>query len=164
MRVLGQAGRVLVVGVTLGVGVGVLRGFPSIAEAGPEEGFCAPPVAAAPRVLWIGPAAAHALSGRQDVAFVDARPREEFVAGHVSGALSAPMVDGTVPAELVALLRGSRTVIVYDDTVEDCARSTRLAELLAQDGFSDVRVLEGGMPAWLEAGYAAEAGTCRLCP
>lgn len=154
----------LVVGLALGVGVGVLRGFPSVAEAGPEEEVCLPPVAQAPRVAWITPEGAHELHGGPDVAFVDARMRDEFHAGHVSGALSAPMDAGTVPPELLAVLRGSRTVVVYDDTHSDCAQSSRLAELLALDGFTDVRVLEGGMPAWLEAGYPAEAGTCRLCP
>jgi len=164
MRVLAQAGRVLLVGLCLGVAAGVVRGFPEIAAAEETEGFCLPPVADEPSTHWVDVGQAAELHGSPGVAFVDARERDEFVAGHVSGALSAPMGTGVVDEELVQMLRGSSTVVVYDDTHEECAHSTRLAALLASSGISDVRVMQGGMPSWLEAGHAAEAGTCRLCP
>ena len=155
----------LLVGLALGVGAGVLRGFPSVAEAGGEiEGACLPPLADAPVVSWIAPADAMELVGQPDAVFVDARPEEVFIRGHVAGALHVPMEHGTVADDVVGLLRSARTIVAYDDTAEECARSTRLAGVLVAAGLSGVRVLEGGMPAWLEAGYPAEAGTCRLCP
>lgn len=164
MRVLAQAGRVLAVGLCLGAAAGLIRGFPAVAEAPGPEGACMPPVTDEPTVRWIGVEEAAALQGSPDVAFVDARDRERFLEGHVSGALSAPMGLGVVDEELVDALRGSRTVVTYDDTSEECARSTRLASLLVSEGIRDVRVMEGGMPEWLAGGYPAEAGTCRLCP
>ena len=44
MRVLTQAGRVLVVGLSLGVALGVFRGFPETSVAQEVEGACLPPV------------------------------------------------------------------------------------------------------------------------
>lgn len=164
MRVLAQAGRILLVGLCLGVAAGVVRGFPEIAEAAGAEGACLPPVTDEPAARWVDLEEAAELHDSPSVAFVDAREHDEFVAGHVSGALSAPMATGVIDEELVEVLRGSTTVVVYDDTHEECAHSTRLAALLASSGISDVRVMQGGMPSWLEAGYPAEAGTCRLCP
>lgn len=164
MGVLAQCGRVLAVGLCLGLAVGLIRGFPAIAEAPADEGACLPPVDDEPTVRWIDVDEAVVLHRSPSVAFVDARARDEFVAGHVSGALSAPMDRGVIDEELVQMLRGSETVVTYDDTRDGCADSARLASLLASDGISDVRVMEGGMPEWLQAGHAAEAGTCRLCP
>lgn len=164
MRTVAQAGRVLLVGVALAASVGVFRGVPSVAEAGADEGACLPPVAEAPVVSWIGPEAAEELHGQPGVVFIDARSEDDFLRGHVAGALHVPMETGVIDDAVVALLRSYPTIIAYDDTVQDCARSTRLAAVLVQSGLSGVRVLEGGMPAWLDAGHAAEAGTCRLCP
>lgn len=77
----------------------------------------------------------------------------------MTDALSAPIEEtGVVGPGVVSALRGSRIVIAYCDTTSGCARSTRLAGLLASAGLRDVRVLEGGMPAWIESGYPAEAG------
>lgn len=163
MQLLAQAGRVLLVGIVLGVGVGVLRGFPELPARADEE-VCLPPDATEPAITWVGAEPAADLHGQPGVVFVDARSRDEFVTGHVSGALSVPMEHGTVPDAIVEMLAGSRTVIAYDDTEGECARSTRLASLLVAAGIGDVRVLEGGMPGWLAAGHAAEAGTCQLCP
>jgi rhodanese-related sulfurtransferase len=163
-RVLVSAGRVLLVGVTLGVGVGVVRGVPSAEDPTAEEGACLPPVADEPVVSWIDADRASELHGGPGVVFVDARSEDAFLTGHVAGALHVPMDAGVVADDVVALLRGYGTLVAYDDTSDECARSTRLASVLVQSGLSGVRVLEGGFPAWLEAGHPAEAGTCRLCP
>ena len=96
--------------------------------------------------------------------FVDARPRDIFQTGHITGSLNVPIDRGTISNAVLDMLRPIRTVVAYCDTSGGCASSTRLAGLLAAAGLPDVRVLEGGMPAWLANGYPAEAGTCRLCP
>ena len=163
-RVLASAGRVLLVGVTLGVGVGVVRGVPAVEDPAADEGACLPPVADEPVVSWIRTDEASELHGQPGVVFVDARSEEAFLTGHVAGALHVPMDAGVVADDVVTLLRGYQTLVAYDDTSEECARSTRLASVLVASGLSGVRVLEGGFPGWLDAGHAAEAGTCRLCP
>ena len=151
--------RVLAIGAALGLGHGLVRGWPELPPPRAEATSCGGPVAAEPSVAWIRCDEARALADDAAVAFVDARSAEEFLAGHVTRAVSAPIEDtGVVGDSVVASLRGARLVIAYCDTTGSCARSTRLAGLLARAGLPDVRVLEGGMPAWLDSGYPAEAG------
>jgi len=167
VKVLVQALKICAVGTTLGLILGFLRGFPDPPPRPEPEGAsatCGAPVPSRPAIRWISQGDARALLDRNDVAFVDARPRDVFQAGHISGSLSVPLDTGTISNAVLVMLRPSRIVVAYDDTSGGCAQSTRLAGLLSAAGLSDVRVLEGGMPAWLSNGSPAEAGTCRLCP
>ncbi len=158
-----EALRIAVVTVCLAVAIGVLRGVPDIEVLrGPVA--CAPPDAARPSVRWIDPGDAAALIGDVTVAFVDARAREAFEAGHVSGAINLPMDSGALAPGAMRLVDGAGTVVAYCDASGDCASSKRLAALLSDAGLRDVRVLRGGIPQWLEGGYPAEAGPCRVCP
>jgi 3-mercaptopyruvate sulfurtransferase SseA len=159
-----ETGAVLLVGLLLGAAVGLIRGFPAPPPPAPDATVCVSPVPDTPAIQWVSQADARPMAERTTVAFVDARPEETFVTGHVTGAVSVPLDTGTVEPGMVEFLRGFETVIAYDDTTNGCANSTRLAGLLAAEGIHDVRVLQGGMPEWMENGYPAEAGTCRHCP
>jgi len=148
---------VLLVGFGAGGVLLLVTGAPELA---PEATSCAAPdtIVITP---WVTVEAAHELD---DALFVDARARDEYEAGHVTGALSVPMETGSLPGGVVPLLASARTVVTYCDTQNACAASTQLAGLLASEGLGDVRVLEGGFDAWLERGYPAEAGPCLECP
>jgi len=117
----------------------------------------------AEEVRWITQAEARGLVGATGVTFIDCRPLDLFVEGHVSGSLHVPAESGTLAAEVLDNLRGAATVITYCDADTGCERSLRMASLLTAAGLPDVRVLEGGMPEWMRNGYPAESGTCRLC-
>lgn len=133
-----------------------------LAPARATEGECAPP---AEQTQWISLAEATELAGQPDVLFIDARPTEQFVRAHVAGAYSVPFHGaGTVPRDALDIVAGARIVVTYCDTHGGCSASVDLARALAAAGALDVRVLEGGFPAWEQAGAPAEAGTCRLCP
>lgn len=101
----------------------------------------------------------------------------EFAAGHVPGAayvdldtaLAAPPGDPVDdrgrhplpgPDEFSAAMRaagvGDRPVVVYDDWAGRGA--ARAWWLLTDAGHGDVRVLDGGWPAWLASGGATETG------
>lgn len=164
MRVAREAVVVLLVGILLGVAHGIVRGFPEPAAASDETGACLPPDADQPTIRWVSQEEARRLFEDPGLSFVDARPRDSFQSGHVSGALHVQLEGDSVPENVIALLRSARIVIAYDDTNGNCASATRLASVLARSGLADVRVLEGGMPDWLANEYPAEAGTCRLCP
>lgn len=159
-----QAVRVLLVGLALGVVHGIVRGWPTLPPAITAT-TCSGPVAERPGVRWVTVADARHLWDDPTVTFVDARTTAEYEGGHVTNALAAPLDDaGMVAPAIVTMLRSSRVVVAYCDTTSSCARSSRLASLLAGAGLRDVRVLQGGFHAWEEQSYPAEAGTCRLCP
>ena len=80
------------------------------------------------------------------VTVIDARPREEYAAGHIRGAISVPVQDlksrlGEIPdgAEVVAYCRGPYCVYA-DDAVR----------LLNRRGVKAAR-LEEGFPEWAAA-------------
>ncbi len=164
-RVLTEAARLVVVGALLAAASGILRGVPTTtAILGETPTTCGAPLQARPEVAWIEQGEARPLLDDAQVTFVDARPRDVFEAGHVTGAVNVPMDTGAIDAAATQWMQGTRTIITYCDTNGDCASSKRLAGLLAEAGLPDVRVLRGGMPAWLENQYPAEAGPCRACP
>lgn len=147
-------------GVALGLVASAVFGWP---EVPPPATTCAAPETAGIVTPWVSIVEAERLR-QQGAVFADARELGAFEAGHVAGALPVPMDAGAYPHEMLPLLQGAATLIVYCDTSASCAASTQLAGLLAAEGFGDVRVLEGGFPAWMDAELPAEAGPCEGCP
>ncbi len=144
------------VGCALGLVLGAARGFPG----GPtEEGVvCEGPTSAQPTVTWIPIAQAERLHRESSALFLDARDATIFQRGHITGALNAPVATQTPsPGQLAQWLQAP-TIVAYCDTQGECAHSTQLAELMAEAGHPDVRVLEGGYPKWLAKSLPAEAG------
>lgn len=150
-----------------GLGVGALRGMPQLPAPAAAEGATACQAPAGPETgqspLWVSQDRAQAMASDPSVRFVDCRSLPEFEAGHVSGSTHVGPAETAISSTARAGLSGASTVVTYCDAAQQCERSQRVAELLRQAGFPDVRVLEGGMPAWLDHGYPAESGTCRDC-
>ncbi len=88
--------------------------------------------------------------------YVDARDEDAFAAGSARGAVNLPF-DTTLPPEkkVLARLRSmKRPLFVYDDGTKKDADSPALgvaADLMAR-GFTQVTVIEGGLPALKAAG------------
>ena len=88
-----------------------------------------------------------------DVIVLDVRPREEYEAGHIPGAVSVPLedlkrwvVDVSHGVEIVAYCRGPY-----------CVLAPQALELLHRHGFA-ARRLEEGFPEWQRAGLPVESG------
>jgi len=123
------------------------------------------------------------LSGRDDVVILDARfllddeewGRREYAAGHIPGAvyancatdLSGPVVDGvtgrrpfpdpeTFRATLGTWGIGPGTQVIAYDADRGLMAASRLWLMLRWMGHDDVAVLDGGIAAWLAAGYAVD--------
>jgi rhodanese-related sulfurtransferase len=177
-----QALRLCTVAILGTLALGLTRGIPRLPPAPKTESgvaACHAPEPALPGetpVRFIGTEQARALAGTPGVMFVDCRPVEQFEEGHVSGAIHAPLPKVQVPRALLDSLTGAATVITYCDAAgastapalrgsasSQCERSLKMAHLLIDAGLHDVRVLEGGMPAWLQHGFPAESGTCAQC-
>jgi rhodanese-related sulfurtransferase/DNA-binding transcriptional ArsR family regulator len=88
-----------------------------------------------------------------EVLVLDVRPREEYEAAHISGALSIPL--GELRARLAELPR--ETEIVAYCRGPYCVLAPQAVELLAEQGFR-ARRLEQGLPEWRQAGLPVAAG------
>lgn len=90
---------------------------------------------------------------RAEVVVLDVRPREEFEAGHIPGAISIPLDElrdrlGELPrdVEVVAYCRGPY-----------CVLAPQAVELLAERGIR-ARRLDEGLPEWRLAGLPVAVG------
>ena len=93
-----------------------------------------------------------AQGGTQAAQLVDVRSDDEWRAGHIAGALCAPV---TQFGSRIAALRLDRTrpIIAMCRTG---GRSKVAVRLLQRHGFTDVFELQGGMRAWQAAGRPVE--------
>jgi rhodanese-related sulfurtransferase len=163
MSIGAQLLRLCTVAVIATAAVGFVRGLPTAPEPAPAAGACQAPMEMPESVRWISQEQAKALVGDPLVKFVDCREREQFERGHVSGSMHLSLRAGEVPPPLFGQLSRATMVIAYCGGQGECQRSLEVASLLQKKGLPDVRVLEGGMPAWLDLGYPAESGACRDC-
>jgi rhodanese-related sulfurtransferase len=91
-----------------------------------------------------------------EVTLIDVRPREEYLAAHIPGAISVPLRDlkrqlGQLPVarDVVAYCRGPYCVMALD-----------AVDLLRRKGFRAHR-LELGVPEWRALGWRVETGQDR---
>lgn len=101
----------------------------------------------------VSPAELHQLLAEGKVALLDVRPAEEYLAGHIPGAFSAPLESLTgrpgelhQGSEIVAYCRGAFCVMAHD-----------AVRLLAAHGVA-ARRLDGGMLEWRSHGERVEVG------
>ena len=98
------------------------------------------------------------------IAIFDARGEKDYKAGHVPGAIILPAADWSkaVPDTPTAWgkrladlgVTGQTPIVVYART--DVREAARAWWLLKYAGADDVRLLNGGYPAWEKSGGAAE--------
>ncbi len=92
------------------------------------------------------------LSGPQPSRLIDVRDGDAFGDGHIPGALNIPIKriqlnPGYVPDD--------KPVILYCEEGSEGSASQKGAQLLREHGHQ-VQVLEGGLNAWVDAGYPIE--------
>jgi rhodanese-related sulfurtransferase len=85
------------------------------------------------------------------VTVIDVREPDEYVEGHVPGAIPIPL--GEVPERVAEVPEGETVYMVC----KVGGRSLRAAEVLAAEG-RDVVNVAGGTMAWIEAGHPTVAG------
>jgi rhodanese-related sulfurtransferase len=89
-------------------------------------------------------------SGEQAPFVLDVRAPEEFVTGHVPGAVNIP--HDQVAARLAEVPK-DKEVVLY---CRSGRRAGMAAEVLAANGYTRLKHLEGDMPAWIEKGRPVE--------
>lgn len=104
-------------------------------------------------VEFLSPADAKGLIDRGEAAMVvDVRTPEEWSMGRIPGAYHAP-VDSLRNHMKTLDPHRDKTVILYCRTQQ---RSGFAAGLLAKAGFTDVKVINGGILQWAQNGYPLE--------
>jgi rhodanese-related sulfurtransferase len=78
--------------------------------------------------------------------FIDARHEEEFILGHIEGAVCIPMDDVEKNPGRLAAIPKNALIVTYCGG-EDCALSTDLGFKLSSLGYTNVRIFFAG---WLE--------------
>jgi rhodanese-related sulfurtransferase len=101
---------------------------------------------------------ARQLLDRGGARFIDARRREDYLAGHVAGALSVPLAERAGKLDrLRRELPRTRPLVVYCEGGA-CESAIELSAWLAANGWRDVRVLSDGYPVWEAAGFPVATG------
>jgi rhodanese-related sulfurtransferase len=101
---------------------------------------------------------ARQLFERNSVLFLDARPRDLYLQGHIRGALSMPFQDlDAYFMERADQLNSGKNLVTYCDG-ETCELSHDLALFLKDSGFNTTQVLVNGWTLWREAGLPTETG------
>jgi len=90
----------------------------------------------------------------RDVVVLDVRPVEEYLAGHIEGALSIPLAQ--LERRLAELPRGRRVVAYCRGPY--CVLAAEAVRVLRRRGLSAARLKEG-YPEWRDAGLPVETGT-----
>jgi len=91
-----------------------------------------------------------------DVTVIDVRPREEYLAGHIPGALSVPLSD--IKARLRELPK-RRDVVAYCRGPY-CVMALDAVDVLRRKGFRAHR-MEQGVPEWRARGWRVATGVER---
>ena len=130
------------------------NGIPIVGDWSVETRFS--DIAGQPLVMDLEQAAQ--LFEQNEAFFVDARPENLYIQGHIRGALSLPLEEvNRYFAEVADQLDVSKPIITYCDG-ETCDLSHEVALFLKEMGFENVRVLLNGWTVWQQAGLPTEAG------
>lgn len=127
-----------------------------------------------PDLLW-SPERLRGRLGDEGLCLLDVRPTEEYVAGHIPGAVHLDLfgisVNDSRPEALAPffwMLEGlfaargvsrEKTAVLYDG--QTGVRSARGFWLLEFFGHQDVHVLEGGFEAWEKGGHPKDTGPAK---
>ncbi len=90
------------------------------------------------------------------VLFVDPRPREEYTAGHIPGAVHLRTTDVDLK-DPDPSLGNYKMLIVYGNNPGSGIAKAMVKQLLTAD-FKRARWFQGGMDAWREAGMPVDTG------
>ena len=99
---------------------------------------------------------------------IDTRPRGDFLAGHIPGAMNIPLrpvgadhavYQGAIRNDLAPLTELAPLLELRDVEIVVCGdprlrSGQNMASVILEQGFRNVRYLAGGCNAWLEAGWS----------
>jgi rhodanese-related sulfurtransferase len=124
-----------------GVAIGMTDSPPAIGGVAWDDGEATD----SPRMITL--AQLRELSRRQPPLLIDARSHQEYLAGHLPGAISLPFEEWLAQIDRVRSLPRERWLVLYCDG-GSCELSHHLAQELLTQGFRKVAVYAGGIEEW----------------
>lgn len=113
---------------------------------------CGGSAAVAEGVVLVAPDRASEVLDDPGVVALDVRTRDEFVEGHVAGAVNVDFYAADFAERLAGLDRDA-TYVLY---CRSGNRSASTAEIMRDLGFASVYEVDGGILAWEQAGLPVE--------
>ena len=83
-----------------------------------------------------------------DYTLIDVRTQDEFDLGHIDGAINLDFYSETFQNDILSLPK-DETIVLYCRTNN---RSSKTANILKENGFKEISVLEGGITEWVKNG------------
>lgn len=83
-----------------------------------------------------------------DYTLIDVRTTEEYESGHIQNALNFDFYSESFQKDILTLEKNSQ-IILYCRTQN---RSTKTADFLKENGYRDIKVIEGGITSWVKNG------------
>ena len=83
-----------------------------------------------------------------DYILIDVRTQDEFDLGHIDSAINLDFYSETFQNDILSLPK-NETIVLYCRTNN---RSSKTANILKENGFKEISVLEGGITEWVKNG------------
>ena len=83
-----------------------------------------------------------------DYTLIDVRTQDEFDLGHIDGAINLDFYSETFQNDILSLPK-NESIVLYCRTNN---RSSKTANILKENGFKEISVLEGGITDWVKNG------------
>ena len=90
----------------------------------------------------------------EDIVFVDSRVALDYEAGHIPGAAHVPYFEA---ADHLDQLPKDKWIVTYCECPH--AEAEQVADVLLDNGYTMVRVMDEGLQGWRDIGGAIEGGT-----
>ena len=84
-----------------------------------------------------------------DYTLIDVRTQDEFDLGHIDSAINLDFYSETFQNDILSLPK-NETIVLYCRTNN---RSRKTANILKENGFREISVLDGGITEWVKNGY-----------
>ena len=103
----------------------------------------------------VNPVVATQLINREDAHVIDVREADEFAAGHLPDAKNVPLAKLSDRIADIEKFKDKPVIVCCASGM----RSSKACAELGKLGFTKVHNLEGGVDAWVGAGYPVKKGT-----
>ena len=106
----------------------------------------------------ISMADAMSLYNSPNTIFIDARPQEDYLKGHIKGAVNLYMEEyDTWAPKVLPKVPKDVTVVTYCGG-DECELSLFLARNMTVDGYKNIKIFFGGWEEWTKAGLPTSTG------